>query len=99
MSDDFDYVVVGAGTAGCVLANRLSADPGVRVVLIEAGAKRGSQEKMLFGAPADAQGLTAYSYELLGDDGTGSRNLQRGLGALALVGLGFGGLALRRRLV
>jgi choline dehydrogenase-like flavoprotein len=39
MSDDFDYVVVGAGTAGCVLANRLSADPGVRVVLIEAGAK------------------------------------------------------------
>ena len=32
-----DYVIVGAGSAGCVLANRLSADPQTRVVLIEAG--------------------------------------------------------------
>ena len=39
MSTTFDYIIVGAGTAGCLLANRLSADAGKRVLLIEAGRK------------------------------------------------------------
>ncbi|MBV9237788.1 MAG: GMC family oxidoreductase N-terminal domain-containing protein [Xanthobacteraceae bacterium] len=35
--EHFDYVIIGAGSAGCILANRLSADPTTRVLLIEAG--------------------------------------------------------------
>ncbi|MFB9893208.1 GMC family oxidoreductase [Planobispora takensis] len=70
---EYDYVIVGAGSAGCVLANRLSADPGVRVALVEAG---GSDRKLeirmpvgfakLFKTPYDWDFTTAKQPEMSG---------------------------------
>jgi choline dehydrogenase len=54
----FDYVIVGAGSAGCVLANRLSADKAVRVCLIEAGpSDHGLFTRLLVNIPAFCIGL------------------------------------------
>lgn len=47
-SQTFDYIIVGAGAAGCVVASRLSEDPGVRVCLLEAG---GPDTSVLIHAP------------------------------------------------
>ncbi|RWC90210.1 MAG: alcohol dehydrogenase [Mesorhizobium sp.] len=65
-TESYDYIVVGAGSAGCVVANRLSADPSVRVCLIEAG---GSDNSLRVSVPAGILSLYGnpnYDYCFVG---------------------------------
>src|ERR1700761_2754874 len=66
MSERYDYVIVGAGSAGCVLAARLSEDPDVRVALLEAGGEDTAPE-IRVPAIFPIMFKTELDWDLLGD--------------------------------
>ncbi|MBE4737273.1 MULTISPECIES: GMC family oxidoreductase [Streptomyces] len=70
----YDYIVVGAGSAGCVLAARLSEDPGVRVLLLEAGPPDTAEEiRMPMGWPRLMQSAYDWRYLSEPEPGLGGR--------------------------
>lgn len=74
-AEEFDYVIVGGGSAGCVLAGRLTEDPAVTVCLLEAG---GSDQSAVVQAPVGAVAmmptkLNNYAYETVPQPGLNGR--------------------------
>ena len=73
---NFDYIIVGAGSAGCVLANRLSADAQTRVLLIEAGGRDWRPEIKIPAAFSHLFKTTVdWNYETVPQEHLGGRRL------------------------
>ncbi len=64
---EFDFIIVGAGSAGCVLANRLTVDPTIRVLLIEAGPKNDALSLKMPAAVLTNLKGTAHNWAYLGE--------------------------------
>lgn len=82
--ESFDFVIVGAGSAGCVLANRLTQDPACRVLLLEAG---GSNRHPMIRVPlswhpASEAARFGWGYESEPEEATGNRHLDQPRGKL-----------------
>ncbi len=101
---NFDYIIVGGGSGGCVLANRLSADPAIQVCLVEAG---GDDDQMLVNVPLGMAAMLPtkinnYAYETtpqpglnasydFSDDIMGYLNYRRGYRRGSVNGLAYQG--------
>ena len=85
---EFDYIIVGAGTAGCVLAARLTQDPGTRVLLLEAGGAERTRAMTVPDAWPDLLGTAADWADVTSaqaDAGPVPYPRGRTLGALTLI--------------
>lgn len=76
MSGEFDYIIVGAGSAGCVIANRLTEDPAVKVLVLEAGGEDNQFfYRMALGFHSWRYPETSWNYETEPEPHLGERRL------------------------